>query len=287
MKIILAVTAALGLGVIAQDPFENASAETALVDGSVHMLTGFGGNIGFSIGEDGVLMIDSQFAPMEEKIREALAKLTDEKPEYLINTHWHGDHTGGNAAFSTDAIIVAHENVRARLMKGGRGNGPAVAEALPGITFDQNLSFHFNGEQVQLMHLPNGHTDGDSVVIFHGSKVVHMGDHFFSGMFPFIDPASGGSLEGYMKNVETVLTNTPKDWKIIPGHGPLSSYDDLKSALNMMHATSAIVKERVAAGQSREEVIKAGLPSEWDSWSWNFIPTDRWVETLYDAHAKS
>ena len=287
MKIILAVTAALGLGVIAQDPFENATAETELVDGSVHMLTGYGGNIGFSIGEDGVLMIDSQFAPMEEKIREALAKLTDEKPEYLINTHWHGDHTGGNAAFSTDAIIVAHENVRSRLMTGGRGNGPAAAEALPGITFDQNLSFHFNGEQVQLMHLPNGHTDGDSVVIFHRSKVVHMGDHFFSGMFPFIDPQSGGSLEGYMKNVETVLENTPKDWKIIPGHGPLSSYDDLKAALNMMHATSAIVEARVAAGQSKEEVIKAGLPSEWDSWSWSFIPTNRWVETLYDAHAKS
>lgn len=285
MKIFLAVTAALGLGVIAQDPFENATATTELVDGKVHMLTGYGGNIGFSIGEEGVLMIDSQFGPMASKISDALAKLSEDKPKYLVNTHWHGDHTGGNAAFSTDALIVAHENVRTRLIKGGRGNGPATPEAVPGLTFNDSLSFYFNGEQVEVMHMPNGHTDGDSIVIFHRSKVVHMGDHFFSGMFPFIDPGSGGSVEGYMKNVETVLENTPKDWKIIPGHGPLSSHDDLKSALNMMHATSAIVKERVDAGQSKEEVLKAGLPAEWDSWSWNFIPTERWLETLYDAHA--
>ena len=162
----------------------------------------------------------------------------------------------------------------------------AVPETLPGLTFNDTLSFHFNGEQVQVMHMPSGHTDGDSVVIFHRSKVVHMGDQFFSGMFPFIDLKSGGSVEGYMKNIEVVLENTPKDWKIIPGHGPLSSHDDLKNTLNMLHVTSAIVKERVEAGQSKEEVIKAGLPGEWDAWSWNFIPTKRWLETLYDSHAK-
>lgn len=251
------------------------------------MLTGSGGNIGFSIGDDGVLMIDSQFAPLEPKIRAALAKLTEEKPKYLVNTHWHGDHTGGNAAFSPDALIVAHENVRTRLIKGGRGNGPAVKEALPGITFNDSVSFYFNDEQVEVLHLPNGHTDGDSIVIFHGSKVVHMGDHFFSGRFPFIDPQSGGSVEGYLKNLEKVLEETPKDWKIIPGHGPLSFYKDLKNALNMMQVTSALVKERVAAGKSLEEVVKAGLPSEWDSWSWGFIPTERWLETLYNAHTKN
>lgn len=286
MKIFLAVTAALGLGFISQDPFENATAETELVDGAVHMLTGRGGNIGFSIGGDGVLMIDSQYAPMEEKIREALAKLTDDKPKYLVNTHWHGDHTGGNVAFSPDALIVAHENVRKRLLESGRDRGPDAADALPGITFNDSISFHFNAEKVEALHLPNGHTDGDTIVIFHGSKVVHMGDHFFSGMFPFIDPKSGGSVQGYMKNMEAVLENTPKDWKIIPGHGPLSTHADLKSALNMMHATSAIVQKRVEEGKSLKAVLTEGLPSEWDSWSWNFISTERWIETLYHAHAK-
>jgi len=285
MKLFLAAAAALGLGIVAQDPFENASATTELVDGNVYMLTGYGGNIGFSIADDGVLMIDSQFGPMEPKIRAALAELSDEKPKYLVNTHWHGDHTGGNARFSTDAILIAHDNVRLRLMQGGRGKGPAVAEALPILTFNDELSIYFNGEQVQLLHMPSGHTDGDCVVIFHQSKVVHMGDHFFSGMFPFIDPQSGGSLKGYLRNIGVVLENTPKDWKIIPGHGPLSTYQDLVDFRDMIQQTSSIVQQRIASGQSREQVVKAGLPQEWDSWSWSFIPTERWLETLYDELA--
>lgn len=274
--------AALGLGLTAQDPFDAVTVGSQPVDGTVHMLTGMGGNIGISVGGDGVLMIDSQFAPLEEKIRAAIAEVAEEGPTYLVNTHWHGDHTGGNAAFSSDAILVAHDNVRKRLMEGGRGNGPAVPEALPTITFNDELSFHFNGEQVQLEHLPSGHTDGDSIVIFHGSKVIHMGDHFFSGMFPFVDPASGGSLEGYMKNVAHVLEMAPSDWKIIPGHGPLSSHQDLADNLAMMKATSAIVQERIDKGMTRDQVLAAGLPSEWDSWSWQFITTERWLGTLYD-----
>ena len=278
-----AAAVALVLGLASQDPFEDATAETQRVSNSVHMLTGFGGNIGLSIGEDGVLMIDDQYAPMEAKIREALGKLTTDKPRYVINTHWHGDHTGGNAAFSSDALIVAHDNVRARLLKGGRGQGPAPAEALPGLTYNDEMSFYFNGEQVQLLHLPGGHTDGDSVVLFHGAKVVHMGDHFFSGMFPFIDPASGGSVAGYIKNVAMMLESVPPDWAIIPGHGPLSTYDDLTTFLDMLERTTAIVQARVADGQTREQVIAGGLPSEWDSWSWNFITTEIWLATLYDA----
>ncbi|MHC4379847.1 MAG: MBL fold metallo-hydrolase [Planctomycetota bacterium] len=283
MKILLlGACAALGLGVAVQDPFDDATVEGQPVAGGVHMLTGFGGNIGLSVGNDGVLMIDSQFAQLEQKIRAAIAELTEDSPTYLVNTHWHGDHTGSNAGFSADAIVVAHENVRKRLKEGGRGNGPAVAEALPTITFNDELSFHFNGEKVQLEHLPAGHTDGDSIVIFHGSKVIHMGDHFFSGMFPFVDPASGGSLEGYMKNVAYVLEMAPPDWKIIPGHGPLSSHEDLADNLEMMKATAGIMQERIDKDMARDAAIAAGLPSEWDSWSWQFITTERWLGTLYD-----
>jgi len=284
MKLLLPLlTAGLALGLVIHDPFQDATAETQPVAGSVHMLTGRGGNIGLSIGDDGVLMVDDQFAAMEAKIREAIGKLSDEKPSYIINTHWHGDHTGGNAAFARDGVLVAHDNVRGRLKEGGRGSGPAPAEALPALTFNREMSVYFNGEQVQLIHLPGGHTDGDSIVVFHDSKVVHMGDLFFSGMFPFIDTGSGGSLAGYAKNVDFVMDLIPADWPIIPGHGPLSNREDLVAFQEMIEQTSAYVQAGIDAGKTRDEVIAAGLPSEWDSWSWNFITTSTWVATLYDG----
>lgn len=288
--LILPVAAAFGLGIVAQDPndpFAGAKVVGEPVSGSVHMLAGYGGNIGISAGKDGVLMIDDQFAPLEEKIRAAIAELSDEKPEYLINTHWHGDHVGGNAAFGVDALIVAHGNVRKRMAEGNERTKPASPEALPGLTFDSSVMLHFNGERIEVLHMPVGHTDGDSIVIFHDSKVVHMGDHFFSGMFPFIDPASGGSLKGYRANVQAVLDNTPSDWRIIPGHGPLSSHADLQTFADMLDKTTAVVAARIKEGKHRDAVIAAGLPEAWSSWSWGFIPTERWLGTLYDELSKS
>lgn len=288
--LILPVAAAFGLGILAQDPndrFANAKVVGEPVSGSVHMLTGFGGNIGISAGKDGVLMVDDQFAPLEDKIRAAIAELSDEKPEYLINTHWHGDHVGGNAAFGVDALIVAHGNVRKRMAAGNDRSKPAPEVALPSLTFESSVMLHFNGERIEVMHMPEGHTDGDSIVIFHDSQVVHMGDHFFAGMFPFIDPASGGSLKGYRANVQAVLDNTPPDWKIIPGHGPLSTHADLQTFADMLDQTTAVVADRIKEGMDREAVLAAGLDEAWAGWSWGFIPTERWLGTLYDELAQS
>lgn len=285
--LVLPLAAAFGLGLIAQDPFDNAEVKGQPVAGSVHMLTGFGGNIGISAGEDGVLMIDDQFAQLEEKIRKAIAEISEDTPSYLVNTHWHGDHVGGNAAFGEDALIVAHGNVRKRMAEGNDRTPPAPDVALPGLTYEKSVMLHFNGERIEVMHLPTGHTDGDSIVIFHDSKVVHMGDLFFSGMFPFIDPASGGSLKGYRANVQVVLDNTPEDWKIIPGHGPLSSHEDLQAFADMLAETSAVVAKRIEKGMDREAVLAAGLDKAWADWSWGFIPTERWLGTLYDELSKS
>jgi cyclase len=283
----LPVAVAFGLGIVAQDPFDDAKVVGEPVAGSVHMLTGYGGNIGISAGADGVLMVDDQFAPLEDKIRAAIAEVSEARPSYLVNTHWHGDHVGGNAGFQEDALIVAHGNVRKRMETGNERTAPAAAEALPELTFDNSVMLHFNGERIEVMHLPSGHTDGDSIVIFHDSKVVHMGDLFFHGMFPFIDPASGGSLNGYRANVQTVLDNTPPDWKIIPGHGPLASHKDLQSFAAMLDATTKVVAGRIAEGMDRDAAIAAGLGEQWAGWSWGFIPTDRWIGTLYDELSKS
>ena len=275
--------AALSVGAFAQNPFDDVVVESSLVAGPVHMLHAVGGNIGLSVGDDGVLMVDCQFAELEQKNRQAIAALSDESPRYLINTHWHGDHTGANLGFGQDATILAQENVRKRLELGGRGKGPAPKGALPVITFEQELKIFFNGESVELIHLQHGHTDGDSVVIFYGSKVIHVGDHLFVDMFPFIDLESGGSVSGYIQNVDWILQQISPEWKIIPGHGGLASFEDLQDFSQMLHHTSSFVQQEIDAGKTREEVVETGLPPQWKSWSWEFVTTKTWVETLYDG----
>src|SRR5687767_7655994 len=223
--------------VYAQD-FSKVEITTTKVAGNVHMLQGAGGNIGVSVGTDGILIVDDQFAPLADKIKAALKTLGSGRLKFVLNTHWHGDHTGGNAAFGPEAPIIAHENVRKRLAAGqqlrGQAIPPAPSEALPVVTFPGSLSVHFNGEEIQVIHYPHGHTDGDSVIFFTKSNVVHMGDHFFNGRFPFVDLASGGNVEGYARNVAAVLKQVPADAKVIPGHGPLASVDDLKRFHRML-----------------------------------------------------
>ena len=261
------------------------------VAGNVHMLEGAGGNIGVSVGPDGLLVVDDQFAPLVPKIREALGKLTkgkDKTPEFVLNTHWHFDHTGGNALFGRDGRIVAHKHVRTRLMNGQENMGgmkipPAPKEALPVITYEQGLSLFFNGEEVQVTHLPSGHTDGDSMVYFTGSNVLHMGDHFFVDKFPFVDTSSGGSLEGYLRNVERVLHTLPAGVKIIPGHGPLAGHEDLVRFSTMLRDSVELVKGKLAAGKTLEQVKAEGMPEKYKSWGEGFMKTDQWLTTVYQG----
>ena len=275
-----------GLAIItrAQQDFSKVDIKVTKVAGNVYMLEGSGGNIGVSVGTDGILIVDDEFAPLADKIKAALKTLGDGKLKFILNTHWHGDHTGGNVVFGPEAPIIAQTNVRKRLAEGSTGErkvDPAPKDALPVITFDQSLSVHFNGEEIRVIHFPHGHTDGDSVIFFTSSNVVHMGDDFFAGRFPFVDLASGGDVAGYAKNVGEVLAKLPAGVKIIPGHGPLSGPDDLKLFHRMLTETIDIVRKRIAAGKTLEQIKGEGLPDEWKSWGTGFIKTDAWIETIF------
>jgi glyoxylase-like metal-dependent hydrolase (beta-lactamase superfamily II) len=277
-------------GAAQERDFSKVEVKAAPVAGKIHLLTGAGGNIGVSVGSDGILIVDDQFAPLADKIRAALKGLGDGKLKYVLNTHWHGDHTGGNAAFSREASIIAHDNVRKRMSTDqtvfGEKTPASPAEALPVITFGQSLSVHFNGEEIKVVHFPHGHTDGDSVIFFTGSNVVHMGDDFFAGGFPFVDLGSGGSVQGLTANIAKVLGELPAGAKIIPGHGPLSTADDLKAYHAMLVETTGIVKKQMDAGKSLDEIKAAGLPEKWKSWGTGFIKADMWIATIHESLGK-
>jgi cyclase len=271
----------------ARQDFSKVQIKTTRVSGNVYMLEGSGGNIGVSAGADGILIIDDQFAPLADKIRAALKEINPGALHFILNTHFHGDHTGGNPVFGRDGTIIAHDNVRKRLAAGqpGRGNGPgtppAPKEALPVVTYAQSVSVHFNDEEIKVIHFPHGHTDGDSVIFFTRSNVVHMGDDFFAARFPFVDIESGGDVLGLTKNVADIIAQLPADVKIIPGHGPLSTLDDLKSYHRMLVTTTDIVRKQIAAGKTLAEIKAAGLPDEWKTWGSGFIKTDVWIETVH------
>jgi len=271
----------------AQTDFSKVQMKATKVAGNVYMLEGSGGNIGVSVGDDGLLIVDDQFAPLADKIRAALKGIADKKLHFILNTHWHGDHTGGNVAFGAEATIIAHDNVRKRLATEqkstvfNRTTPPSPKEALPVITFDQTLTVHFNGEDIRAIHYPQGHTDGDSVIFFSASNVVHLGDDFFAGRFPFVDLESGGTVEGLIRNIGELITKIPEGAKLIPGHGPISNIDDLKSYHRMLQQTTEIVRQKITAGKTLDQIKTEGLPDEWKPWGEGFIKTDRWVETIY------
>lgn len=265
---------------VAADRFANVQIETIKVTDNIYMLTGAGGNIGVSNGDDGVLMIDDQYRPMAEKIKAALAEINPQAPTFLLNTHYHGDHTGGNIEFGEDSIIMAHKNVRVRLL----GDEALPEHALPMVTYTEAASIHFNGEEVALIHTGASHTDGDTIVHFTESNVVHMGDNFFRDMFPYVDLGAGGSVQGLMKTIRTVLEMVDAETQLIPGHGALAKKEDLARKLNMLEETSATVRSAVAAGKPLEEIVDAGLGEKWQSWSWGFINEERWIKTLYNEY---
>jgi cyclase len=292
----LALTAALFLSqaVRAQDQdFSKVQMKVTKVSGNIYMLEGAGGNIAASVGEDGIVIVDDEFAPLAEKIAAALKNLniTDKPVRFVINTHYHGDHTGGNANFAKDgSTLIAQDNVRKRLEAGGvAGNGgsvkmenkPAEKAALPIITFEHDVTVHLNGEDIRALHFPAGHTDGDAIIYFPKNNVVHMGDDFVRYGFPFIDVAAGGSVQGMISACEKSIAQLPADVKIIPGHGALSNSDDVRVYVKMLKETSAAVQAALDAHKSLDQMKKDKILAPWSKFSSDAQSEDVFTETLY------
>jgi glyoxylase-like metal-dependent hydrolase (beta-lactamase superfamily II) len=265
------------------------------VSGNIYMLEGQGGNIAASVGEDGIVIVDDEFAPLAEKIQAALKKLgiTDKPVRFVINTHYHGDHTGGNSPFAdSGSTVIAQDNVRKRLMTGGiAGNGgsmkmenkPAEKAALPIVTFEHDVTVHLNGEDIHALHFPAGHTDGDAIIFFPKNNVVHMGDDFVRYGFPFVDVASGGSVQGMADGVEKAIAQLPADVKVIPGHGALSNLDDVRAYIKMLRETTAVVQKALDAHKTLDQMKKEKILEPWAKWSNEFVSQDIFVETIYNS----
>ena len=248
------------------------------VSENVYMLSGRGGNIGLSIGESGAFLIDDQFAQATEAILAAVESVTESRIAFVINTHHHGDHTGGNENMANaGAHIVSHENVRERLAKAG-GKG------LPVLTFEDSIVFHWNGDEIRVFHVPNAHTDGDAMVHFPRADVLHTGDAFFSGRYPFIDVNSGGSIDGTIAAADAALELTSETTKVIPGHGPLSMRADLERYREMLSVSRERVMHLIEEGKTRQETIDAKPNADMDEeWSGGFISPERWIGSVYDS----
>ncbi len=247
------------------------------------LVSGRGGNIGVLAGEQGVLLVDDLFENTVTEVESAVSGLVKGPLVWLINTHWHGDHTGGNAHFGARARIVAHANVRRRLADGSNaGGGAADPLALPVVTYDAGLSLHFAGEEVAVLHVPGAHTDGDSVVWFKGSNVVHMGDLYFQLGYPFIDLASGGSLQGLIAGVRSVLERVPADARFIPGHGEVTGAEGLREYLAMLEQVRDRVQEALDQGLGEEELVNLRLTEDLDGrWGgFAFVPAESFVRSV-------
>ena len=275
-----------------QIDFSKIEEKVTKVAGNIYMIEstgGFGGgNIGVSVGEDGIVIVDDKFAPLAPKIEAALKGISDKPVRFVLNTHYHGDHTHGNRVWGKNASIIAHQNVRKRLLEPDpdtKEMTPAVA--LPVITFEHGVAVHLNGEDIRAMHFPSGHTDGDSVIFFTQSNVIHMGDDFFNGMFPFVDLESGGTMRGFIDAVDKVAKQAKPDTKFIPGHGPVATLDDLKKYLAMLKDTYQIVAAAVKQGKTLEQLQQQKVLAKYDNWGWSFMKTDHYLAQLYnDATGK-
>ncbi len=281
-------TLLLAATAFAQRDFSAVEVNATKVNGTVYMLTGAGGNIGVSIGEDGIVIVDDQYAPLAPKIEAALKKITDKPVRFVLNTHYHGDHTGGNEHFGKSAPIVAHENVRSRLKTGVPSVDvpPSPRGALPVVTFQDSVTIHLNDEDIRAVHFANAHTDGDAVIWFTQSNVVHMGDNFFNGTFPFIDVGSGGSTKGIIDTARKVASMVPDDTKIIPGHGPLGDRTSLRAFADMLEGTSAAVKRGIDAGKTLDQLKQENILAQWESWGKGFFTPAEFMEMLYNELVK-
>ena len=273
---------------LAQQDFSKVEIQATKLTDTTYMMTGSGGNLGLSVGEDAVFLIDDQFAPLSEKITAAIAKITAKPVRFILNTHWHFDHTGGNESFGkAGAILVAHDNVRKRMSSDqfieflGMTQPAAPKAALPVVTFAAGLTFHLNGDEIRVIHVPRAHTDGDAIVHFVKSDVIHMGDTYFNGFYPFIDTASGGTADGVVAAADQVLAIATDKTKIIPGHGPLSNKAELKVYRDMLATISARIKKMIADGRRIEEITASGVSADFDEkWGKGFIPPPKFAEMI-------
>ena len=259
----------------AQD-FSKAKIEAEKVAGNIYVLTGPGGNIGVMATDDGLVMIDDKFAPLAAKIEAAMKGVKNAPIKYVINTHYHGDHTGANGHFARKAPIFAHHNVRKRVIEDNKKSGLD----LPVVTYDSGVTIHFSNDEIQVMHFPKGHTDGDSVVYFKNSNVLHMGDLFFQGRFPYVDLNGGGSVKGYLANIKKIAETYPDDVVIIPGHGEVTNKQGLQEFIDMIEYSVNKIEAAVHEGAKTEDILANGIGEEYKDWGWNFITEERWLKTL-------
>ena len=282
MKRLLLVAALLSTSALAQQTdYSKVEIKATHVAGSVWMLQGAGGNIAVSVGDDGIVMVDDQFAPLLPKIKAALAKISQQPVRFVINTHWHSDHIGGNAGLAGMAAILSHENARKRMQSGGKVlefvMDPVEPRGLPMLTFQQGVSLWLNGEPVRAIHLQPGHTDGDTVVVFTKSNVVHMGDDFVTYGFPLFDVGIGGSIRGMIGAIDELLPQIPADAKIIPGHGPLSTVADLKKFRGRLDEIVALVSRGLKSGKTVEQMQKEKLLAPYEDWNGGVIKADQYI----------
>ncbi len=286
-----ALIPAMLIGLPAAADEHSSDIKTIEVTKNIYMLIGKGGNIGLSTGKSGTLLIDDQYAPAAASILKAIAQKTSGSVRFVVNTHWHGDHTGGNESLGkAGAVIVAHENVRKSMskdqfIKAFNMKAPASPEiALPVITFTQSLTFHWNGDTIEVFHVAPAHTDGDSVIYFHRANVIHAGDTFFNKMYPFIDVSTGGSIRGMIAATKKLLALANAQTKIIPGHGPLADKKDLQAYHDMLIAMQKRIGNLKRAGKSRDDVIAAKPTKSFDSaWGKGFLKPDVWVGIVFDS----
>jgi len=286
-KLILPFLCFFGILIYAQG-FDDVKIETIKLSDHVFMLRGAGGNIGVSIGDDGAIVIDDQFATLTPKIVAAIKTLSDNPIQFLVNTHHHGDHTGGNANMTKEgAKIIAHDNVRKRLAEMPKRDGSMnPKEALPIITFNDKMSLYINDEQVAIFHVHNAHTDGDALLYFTKSNVLHTGDVYFNGMYPYIDLNSGGSVNGYIDAVKQTLKLINNETKIIPGHGALSNKEEYQFFLTMLETLKTNVLAEIKNGKTEEDVVaNTSITKTYDDlgYSWDFISSEKIRRALYKS----
>ena len=288
---IVVLAAFISLPGWAQDDFSAVEIRTTGVAPGIYMLEGAGGNLGLSVGEDGAFLVDDQFAPLSGKIMAAIAELTDAPVEFLVNTHWHFDHTGGNEPFgNAGAVIVAHDNVRVRMSTGqfmealGQTVPPSPEVALPVVTFDDELTLHWNGETIHAFHPGPAHTDGDVILHFEQADVFHMGDNFFNGFYPFVDVGSDGDINGMIAAGYRVLAMSNAGTRIIPGHGPLATPDDLRDWLRVLRATRESIQDLIDQGMSEDEAVAANPTAEYDeSHGSGFMNPETYTRLIYQS----